>query len=124
MNVGTRELVFTNASCFDLHVLAALLPAKMREQLAAISWSPPPSLQIGGALVLPAWTNGSADWRGELTPTLRLAGQAAVTNVTVRGVTIESAQAHFTRNRQYWDVSELAVVQAGTRLALAAARMT
>ena len=72
---------------------------KRAQRLAEISWTQPPSLQIGGALVLPAWTNTQPDWRGEVLPTLRLAGRLAVTNVTVLGATIDSAQAHFTRHQ-------------------------
>ena len=60
LNVATRELAFTNSSCFDVHALDALLPEKTRKWLAEISWTQPPSLQIGGALVLPAWTNHTA----------------------------------------------------------------
>ena len=118
LNVTTRELVFTNASCFDVHLLDPFLTERTRERLAEISWSQPPSLQIGGALVLPAWTNASPDWHGEMPPTLRLAGRLAVTNFTVRGATIESAQVSFSRAMQYWNVSDLSIVQARTRLEL------
>jgi AsmA-like C-terminal region len=116
LNVARRELTFTNFSCFDVHALDALLPEKAREWLANISWTQPPLLQIGGALVLPAWTNQHPDWRGEVPPTMRLAGLVAVTNVTVRGGTIDSAQAHFSCTNQFMDLSEVAIVQAKTRL--------
>jgi hypothetical protein len=116
LNVATRGLTFTNSSCFDVHALDALLTEKTRAQLSKISWSQSPSLQISGSLILPAWTNAQPDWRREVTPTLWLDGQLAVTNFSVRGATIESAQAHFARTRQFWDLSDLAVVQARTRL--------
>jgi len=118
LNVATRELAFTNCSCFEAHAVDGLLPEKTRARLAEILWTQPPSLQIGGALVLPAWTNPQPDWHGEVPPTLRLAGQAAVTNVTVRGVTIQSARGHFARAGQVWDFSDLAIVQARTRLTM------
>ncbi len=116
LNVDTRELTFTNFSCFNVHALDALLPEKASEWFAEISWTQPPSLQIGGALVLPAWTNEQSDWRGDVLPTLRLAGQTAVTNIIVRGGTINSAQAHFTCTNQFLDLSDVAIVQAKTRL--------
>ncbi len=116
LNVATRELAFTNFSCFDVHALDALLPEKAREWLAEISWTEPPLLQIGGALVLPAWTNQQPDWRGEVPPTMRLAGQLAVTNITVRGEIIDSVQAHFTCTNQFLELSDVAMVQAKTRL--------
>jgi hypothetical protein len=118
LNVATRELTFTNSACFDLHALSALLTEKTRAWLAAISWTQPPSLQIGGSLILPAWTNSQPDWRGEVPPTLVLAGQAAVTNVSVRGAAIDLVQAHFTSTKQFLDLSDLIVVQAKTRLAI------
>jgi hypothetical protein len=118
LNVATRELVFTNASCFDVHLLDPFLTESARQRLGEISWSLPPALQIGGAMVLPAWVNPSPDWRGEIASTLRLAGQLAATNFTVRGATIESAQVHFTHAMQYWNVSDLSIVQARTRLKL------
>ena len=118
LNVATRELVFTNASCFDVHLLDPFLTESMRQRLQEILWSQPPSLQIGGTLILPAWTNAQRDWRGEIASTLRLAGQLAATNITVRGATIESAQVHFTRAMQYWNVSDLSMVQSRTRLEL------
>ena len=118
LNVATRELVFTNTSCFDVHLLDPFLNERTRQRLGQISWSQPPSLQISGALVLPAWTNAQPDWRGEVPPTLRLSGRMAATNITVHGVTIESAQVRFSRAMNYWNVSDLAIVQARTRLKL------
>jgi hypothetical protein len=118
LNVATRELMFTNSACFDVHALDAMLTGKMRAWLAAISWTQPPSLQIGGSLILPAWTNSQPDWRDEVPPTLVLAGQAAVTNVTMRGALIDSVQAHFTSTKQFLDLSDLVVIQAKTRLAI------
>jgi hypothetical protein len=118
LNVATRELMFTNVSCFDVHLLDPFLTERTRQRLAEISWSQPPSLQIGGAMVLPAWTNVQPDWRGEVLPTLRLAGRLAVTNVTVHGATIDTVHVNFTRSMQYWNVSDLAIVQSRTRLEL------
>ena len=57
LNVATRKFAFTNASCFDIHAIVALLTEKTRERLADFSWPQPPSLQARGSLILPAWTN-------------------------------------------------------------------
>jgi hypothetical protein len=115
LDVAMRELTFTNFSCFDVHALDALLTEKVRARLAEISWTQPPSLQIGGSLVLPAWINAQPDWIG-VSSKLFLVGQLAVTNVTVRGAVIDSAQAHFAYSKQFWDLSDLTVVQARTQL--------
>jgi len=116
LNVATCKLAFTNSCCFDVRALDAFLPEKMRARLAEIMWTQPPSLQLGGSLVLPAWTNPPPDWRGEVRSSILLAGQAAVTNVTVRGVTIDRAQASFNYAKFFWDFPSLTVVQARTRL--------
>jgi hypothetical protein len=116
LNVDTRLLMFTSMSCFDFHTIGPLLPEKMRDRLAEISWTRPPLLHVDGSLVSPAWTNREPDWRREVQPTILLAGQVAVTNVAVRGMTIDTAQTYFTYARLVWDFSDLMVVQAKTHL--------
>ena len=116
LNVATRRLMFTNASCFDLHVIAPLLPEKMRARLAETTWPQPPLFWIDGSLVLPAWTNREPDWRAEVQPTIMLAGQVAATNIAVSGTTIDMVQTHFTYNKLVWELPDLAVAMAKTRL--------
>jgi hypothetical protein len=116
LNVATRELAFTDASCFDLHAVDALLTGKTDARLAEFSWPQPPSLQIAGSLKLPAWTNREPDWNHEVRPTVRLAGELAFTNGTVMGAQIDSAHTHFSYLDMVWQVSGLTVAQAKTRL--------
>ena len=114
--MATRELEFTNASHFDLHALAALLTDKAREQFAEISWTQPPSLRVGGSLVLPAWTNRQPDWRDEVQPTLRLLGELAFTNGTAFGAKIDLARAQFACSNLVWQLPAATVAQSKTRL--------
>ncbi|HEY2330026.1 MAG TPA: hypothetical protein VGI63_09470, partial [Verrucomicrobiae bacterium] len=116
LNIATRELVFTNASCFDLHAVYALLTEKTVERLADFYWPQPPELQVSGALKLPAWTNAQPDWNGEVRPTLRLSGELAFTNGTVMGAQLDSAHTHFSYLDLMWQLPDLAVAQAKTRL--------
>jgi hypothetical protein len=116
LNVATRELVFTNASCFDPHAVYALLTEKTVERLADFSWPQPPALQVSGALKLPAWTNAQPDWNGEVRPTVRLSGELAFTNGTVMGAQLDSAYTHFSYLDMMWQLPDLAVAQAKTRL--------
>ncbi len=118
LNVVTRELTFTNSDCFEVHALDALLPDTARKWLAEISWSQPPSLHIGGVLVLPAWTNSQPDWRGEVLLTIRLAGQVAVTNIIVHGASIDEAGAVFAYARRNWDFSDSSIGLGKTRLTI------
>lgn len=118
LNVATREFVFTNSSCLDVHAVAALLTEKTRERLAEFSWTQPPWLRSGGSLILPPWTNRQPDWRGAVQPTIRLDGELAFTNGTAFGAKIDSACAHFDYSNLVWQLPDLVIAQAKTRLEL------
>jgi hypothetical protein len=118
LNVATREFIFTNSSDCDFHAVASLLTQRTRERLADFSWTQPPSLQAGGSLILPAWTNRQPDWEGEMRPTVKLDGELAFTNGQVRGVAIESARTYFHYSNLVWQLPDLAMTQAKTRLDL------
>jgi len=109
LNVATREFSFNNSSGFDPRAIAALLTEKTQDWLAQFSWTQPPALQAGGSLILPAWTNRQPDWRGEVQPTIRLAGKFVVTNGTFRGVAVDSAQGGFSYSNLVWRLSGLSV---------------
>ncbi len=119
LDVVTREFSFTNNSNFDLHAVAALLTEKTRERLAEISWTQPPLLRAGGALVLPAWTNAAADWHDDVEPGVRLLGEVAFTNALVDGVApLDSARTHFSYANLIWKLPDLELAQGRTKLAL------
>ena len=119
LNVDTREFTFTNSSGFDPRAIAALLTEKTRDWLAQFSWTQPPLLQAGGSLILPAWTNQQPDWRGEVQPTVRLAGEFIVTNGAFRGVTVDLARGHFSYSNLVWRLPDLVVTRPEGALALA-----
>lgn len=116
LNVATRELAFTNASDFDLHVMEPLLTGKTDNRLADFIWTQPPALHVSGALKLPAWTNAQPDWNREVRPTVRLSGELAFTNGTVMGAQLDSAHTHFSYLDLIWQLPDLAVAQGKTRL--------
>ena len=118
LDITTRELTFTNSSNFDVHTIAALLTKKTRERLAEFSWTQPPSIRASGSLVLPAWTNRQPDWRAEVQPTLKLNGELALENATVFGAKIDWAHTHSSYSNLVWQLPDLAMVQAKTRLTL------
>ncbi|MGA3282954.1 MAG: AsmA-like C-terminal region-containing protein [Verrucomicrobiota bacterium] len=118
LNVATREFTFTNSSCFDVHAVTALLTEKTRERLAEFSWTQPPWLRAGGSLILPPWINHQPDWRGEVQPTIHLDGELAFTNGTAFGAKIDSAYTHFDYSNLVWQLPDLAIAQAKTRLEL------
>ena len=117
--MATRDFTFTNSSCFDPQAIAALLTEKTRNWLAEFSWTQPPALRAGGSLILPAWTNRQPDWRGEVQPTVRLAGEFAATNGAFRGIAIDSARGSFSYSNLVWRLPDLAVTRPEGALALA-----
>jgi hypothetical protein len=118
LNVATREFAFTNTSCFDVHAVAAFLTEKTRGRLAEFSWTQPPWLRAGGSLILPPWTNRQPDWRDDVQPTVRLVGGLAFTNGMAFGAKIDSASTHFDYSNMVWQLPDLALAQAKTRLEL------
>ena len=118
LNIATRELAFTNSSSFDVHVIAAVLTEKTRGRLAEFSWTRPPLIQASGSLVLPAWTNQQPEWRAEVQPTIKLNGQLTLENATVLGAKLDWVQTHFSYSNLLWQLPDLAVGRAKTRLTL------
>ena len=119
LRMDTRELSFTNSSCFDPRAIAALLTEKTQNWLAQFSWSQPPAWQASGSLILPAWTNCQPDWRGEVQPTIRLAGSFATTNGAFRGIAVGVALGNFSYSNLVWRLSSLIASRPDGVLALA-----
>jgi hypothetical protein len=119
LDVATRELTFTNSSCFDPRMIAALLTKKTQNWLAQFSWTQPPLLQASGLLVLPAWVDRQPDWRSTIQPTIRLAGGFTVTNGGFRGITADLARGHFFYSNDVWQLPDLVVTRPEGTLALA-----
>ena len=119
LNVATRELTFTNSSCFDPRVIIALLTKKTQIWLAQFSWTQPPLLQARGSLILPAWTNRQPDWQSTMQPTIQLTGGFIVTNGAFRGVTADLARGHFFYSNFVWQLPDLVVTRPEGTLALA-----
>jgi hypothetical protein len=111
-NTATRELSFTNSSCFDPAAIAAFLTDKTRARLDQFSLSQPPAFQGNGSLVLPEWTNHVPDvWRTEVQPTIQLNGLLAATNIAISGLSIDKIQAQFSYSNEVWTVPEADIAQ-------------
>jgi hypothetical protein len=109
LDVATREARFELASDFDVRKIAPLLTAAGRAWLGKYSWTAPPRLAGRGSLVLPAWTNRHPDWRAEVRPTLRLAGEVFVTNGAYLGLPVDWAHTHFTYSNLIWHLPDLEI---------------
>ena len=118
LDVGTRELRFTNGAQLDWHAVAKLLTGPTRERLAQISWTEPPVLHATGALRLPPWTNNAADWRKDIEPSVALRGSLAFTNATAGGVQLDEVHTHFAYADLIWTLPDLTLTQGRTQLRL------
>ena len=146
LNVNTRELYFTNSSCFDPHAIAGLLTGKMREQLDQFELPRPPALEASGFLILPQWTNDMSTFWRAVKPSARinadlfvtnlatrnfslsevhthfaylnegLNGELAMTSPTIGGFSLNEIQAHFAYSNEIWSVPVALVTRTTTRL--------
>ena len=109
LDVETRKAQFKLLSDADPKSVDELLTPRTRLWLSRYSWASPPHLRGEGAVTLPSWTNRHPDWRGEVRPTVRLAGEFAVTNGSYRGVSADWARSHFTYSNMLWRLPDLQV---------------
>jgi AsmA-like C-terminal region len=119
LDVATRKFSFTNSSSFNLNAVSRLLTEKTQRWLEQFLWTQPPLLQAGGSLILPAWTNRQPDWRHEVQPTEQFTGKFSVAHGAFRKIGFDSVEGHFSYSNLVWQLPDLAVSQAGTRLELA-----
>jgi hypothetical protein len=109
LNVVSRELSGGGAADFELRHLLPLLPPADQARLQQFTWATPPKLRCDAALVLPAWTNPAPNWKLEVIPTLRLAGEVAITNAMFRDIHADWVTTHFSGTNLIWELPDLAV---------------
>jgi hypothetical protein len=108
VNVATRRAEFSATSDFDAQKAMPLLTESGQNWLKQYTWKKPPLAHIAGAVTLPAWTNRAPDWRGEVGPSLTLAGDFKTTDGgAFRGVPATFAQSHFNYTNQVWNLPDL-----------------
>jgi hypothetical protein len=118
LNVATRELAFDGMTDFDAQKALPLLTEGGREWLKQFSWIDPPLAHASGTVVLPEWTNGRPDWRGEVLPTLFLQGDVQATEGAFRQVPVSTATGHFIYSNMTWHLPDLVAERPEGRLEL------
>lgn len=109
LDIQTRELNAQCAADFEPFRILPLLPPVAQDWLKKFTWANPPKLACDVAATLPVWTNRSPDWQEELLPTLRLAGQVAVTNGTYQDIHADWVTTHFYYSNLIWHLPNLTV---------------
>ncbi|HXS67904.1 MAG TPA: AsmA-like C-terminal region-containing protein, partial [Candidatus Polarisedimenticolia bacterium] len=120
LNVASRKTAFHLTSDFDAQKISPLLTPIARAWMANYSWKNPPFVKGQGSFILPAsvWTNRHPDWRGEMRPTLRLAGEFHVKDGAFRGVRALTADSHFTYSNMCWRLPDLVATRPEGKLLL------
>lgn len=109
LNSTSRELAFDASSTFDPNMITSLFPTNAQRWLGKYSWKSPPLLEAQGRLTLPPWTNREPNWRGEVMPTLFVAGKFQVGAGAYRNVNFDSASSPFILSNLLWRIPELKV---------------
>ncbi len=106
VDARTRDTRARVESHLDVKRLGPALGAEAARWLEQFGWSheSPPLVQAEASVRLPVWTNGPVDWNAEVVPTLRLAGQASVTNGSYRGVETLWASVPFAHTNRVWQI--------------------
>lgn len=108
LDVDTRRAVVRLRENVDLHALAPMLTPAANQWLGQYAWkggAPVATAELG--VRLPAWTNRQPDWRGEVMPTLTIAGNFSANQVSFRGVLAGDASGEFTLTNAYWYIPKV-----------------
>jgi len=109
VNARTRRTQASFDAKLDLQAYLPLLTPAAQHWMSQYGWpsNHPPHLTGAIAVTLPAWTNRQPDWRGEVVPTLTLAGSVSGDQFTFRGIPGDSAQGQFTYTNRVWHIPAL-----------------
>lgn len=110
LDIGTRRAVVRLRENLDLHALAPMLTPAANQWLGQYSWkgrSPVATAELG--VRLPAWTNRQPDWRGEVMPSLTIAGDFSASQVSFRGVLAGDASGEFTLTNASWYIPRVVI---------------
>lgn len=106
LDVATRRLYATADSTIDAMGIRPLLTPPGQKWIGQFGWSSnrPPHVVASLGVVLPAWTNRAPDWRGEVAPTVTIAGSVTGADFTFRGIHGDTAEGEFTYTNRVWRV--------------------
>lgn len=112
LNVLTRAALVQSDSDFEIKALAPLFPRPAQEWLAKFTWAQPPHLHSDVTLVLPPWNDQpTTDWLAQVRPTLRVAGQVALTNGSYQGIHADWATSHISYSNSTWVLPDLEIAR-------------
>lgn len=118
LEVDSREATAHLDSWSDPGVVLPFLTTNASRWLRQFGWATnqAPEIHANGRIHLPAWTNRTPDWRGEVLPTVQLAGDFRGTNVTFRGLPADRGYGRFTYTNRIWHLPSVLVERPEGRL--------
>lgn len=118
LGVDSREATAHLDSWTDPGVVLPFLTTNASRWLRQFGWATnqAPEIHANGRIHLPAWTNRTPDWRGEVQPTVQLAGDFRGTNVTFRGLPADRGHGRFTYTNRVWHLPSVRVERPEGRL--------
>ena len=121
LDVLTRHTEVEFQGAVDLHAYETLLTPAAQHWLGQYGWSSnrPPQIQGSLALTWSAWTNRYPDWRGEVLPTLTLAGHVNGGPFSFRGISGDQAQGDFNYTNHIWRVAKMTATRGEGEVAFA-----
>lgn len=123
LDATTRRLSAEWRSDFDPRQMMRLWTTNGPRWLEEITWEKPPQISAALQGVLPVWTNPAAwkaaDWRGEVWPTLVLAGRFQSGPLSFRGVSVSALQSEFACSNRTWRLPNLVLTRPEGQLHLA-----
>jgi len=109
LNSQSRRVAADFDAQLDLLAYLPLLTPAAQHWISQYGWQSngPPVLAGQVGAILPAWTNRSPDWRGEVVPTLHLSGLVSGSNFTFRGIQGSTASGGFSYTNRTWRIPSM-----------------
>jgi hypothetical protein len=107
LDVDTREARAKVQFDFEVKKIATQLGPFVERWLGQFSWEKPPKAKGELSVVLPAWDNPKPDWKNDVLPTLKIAGEFEAGVCAFRGIPALEARSHLTFTNRVWDLPDL-----------------
>lgn len=111
IDVDTRYAQLDGWLDFNVKRIGHLLGPKGQRWLDQYTYENPPLVNVSLGATLPAWDDPKPDWKGEVKPTMSLAGNVDVERGAFRGVPVESATTDFTFTNMVWRLPNLHITR-------------
>lgn len=109
---GSNRDARANANLnFDVREISPFLTKSSQRWLRQFGWHDPPEVSAEMRVKLPGWTSTRPQWRGEVMPTIQIAGAFEGRNGTFRDVPVSYGRSHFALTNLVWYLPDLYVLR-------------